>query len=406
MARRLPGSWVKLGVVKVVVIGAGLVIGAGGMAGCERSADGQTGGSSGQGSSGGASSGGGSPGARPAGTPVTVAKAELGDVNQYVDEIGTATAVERVSIRAQVGGPLTEVRVRDGQDVKKGDVLFVIDKRPFEAALAEARANWRVSQADLSNAERDLRRLESLPQGAASAQDVDTAKANVERYSAQVAVNEAQIATAELNLSYTDIRSPIDGRMGKVVVTSGNLVTASTQELADIRSIDPIYVDFSTPERNLSAMQAAMERGEVKVTVSIPGEGAVAEGGGYEGLLTFVDNEVMSGLGQVQLRALVTNKGRTLWPGRFVEVRVVTGELKGVVLVPADAVDQGEGGARTYVVKADGTAELRRLRLGQRHRGGDGTERLVVLEGVQAGETVVVKGRWLLGPGAKVRISQ
>lgn len=352
------------------------------------------------GGGGGAAGAGGGGGSGAPAVPVTVAKAEVGDVDQYVEEIGTTSAVEKVSVRAQVGGPLVEVRVRDGQDVKKGDVLFVIDKRPFEAALAEAKANLRVSEADLSNAKRDLGRLQALPQGAASAQDVDTAKASVERYTAESAVNQAKISTAELNLSYTEIASPINGRMGKVVVTNGNLVTAISQELADIRSIDPIYVDFSTPEANLPAVRAAMARGDVVVEVRVPGRADKA----YSGKLTFVDNQVLSQMGQIQLRGTIDNASRELWPGMFVEVRIVTDRLKNSVLVPANAIDQGEGGARTYVVKQDGTAELRRVTVGQRHQTAQG-ERLVILQGIEAGETVVVKGRWLLGPGAKVKVA-
>lgn len=341
--------------------------------------------------------------------PVTVAVAQKADVDRYVDEIGNAIAIDDVAIRAQVQGTLIDVRVKDGQAVKQGDLLFQIDPRPYEAALNEARANAAATDADLTNARRDLDRFLNLPKGAASAQDEDNAKAAVDRLNAQTGVDKARINTAEINLSYTTIRAPVDGILGKVLVTAGNLVMGgvgsssgtSGSILAQLRSVDPIYVDFTTPEKNLDAVRAAMKAGDSNVQVRAEGSTTVSYG-----KLTFIDNTVQADVGLVQLRATVANADRALWPGRFVRVRLILGHDKGATLIPADGVDEGEGGARAYVVKKDMTVELRRPGLGQRQPGATSNdpERVVVSSGIAPGETIVLSGRWLLGPGAKIKI--
>jgi multidrug efflux system membrane fusion protein len=369
---------------------------------------------------------------------VTVAQAVRADVDRYIEEIGNTAAVDDVAIRAQVQGTLVDVRVRDGQRVKKGDLLFLIDPRPFEAALAEARAGLQSTEVELANAKRDLARLLQLPQGAASAQDIDTARSTVDRLIAQTAVDKARINTAEINLSYTKIEAPVSGRLGKIQVTQGNLVVPGMggMALTTLRSLDPIYVDFTTPERNLYDVRAAMDSGAAVVEVRPDSNSTKPTP--HHGKLSFIDNQVQSSVGLLQLRATVDNpdneppgdtanaNGRSssldaggapgsaemLWPGQFVRVRMVVGHLKDAVLIPADAVDQGEGGARAYVIKPapDGTStvELRRPKLGQRQppETPGGFERIVVEEGISPGEQLVLKGRWLLGPNAKVKIVQ
>lgn len=391
------------------------------LGGCDRGG----GGSSTRPADGGAAGAQGAAQKGPAAVPVTVATAETGEVVRYIDEIGNAAAVDDVAIRAQVQGTLIDVRVRDGQKVRKGDTMFVIDPRPYEAAVAEARAGLAATEADLANAKRDLDRLLKLPQGAASAQDVDTARSTVDRLTAQTSVDKAKINTAEINLSYTTIAAPVDGRLGKIQVTRGNLVVpgANGMTLTTLRSFDPIYVDFTTPERNLYDVRTAMQTGapvvEVRPETNTPGAAV------HRGKLSFIDNQVQASAGLLQLRATVENpdpemesagssgggqSGEMLWPGQFVRVRLIVGKISGAVLIPADAVDQGEGGARAYVVKAgpDGntTVELRRPRLGQRQAPSTpgGIERIVVEEGIASGERVVLKGRWLLGPNASVKI--
>lgn len=345
--------------------------------------------------------GGGPAGGQP--VPVTVAKAVQADVERYLDEIGSATAVEEVLLRAQVQGVLTEVRVKDGDAVAKGDVLFRIDARPYEAALSQARAELASTEAELTAAKRDFDRISKLPPGAASAQDLDTALSAVERLTARTAVNRAQIHTAEINLSYTDVRSPLTGRLGRVLVTAGNVVSPGSggQVLAELRSFDPMFVDFSTPERNLDEVREALQAGRAQVEVRVPGSAEA-----LSGRLTFIDNRVESGLGVVRLRGTVANANSALWPGRFVNVRLVTGRDVGVTLIPADAVDIGEGGARAFVVNADNSVELRRPKLGQRQppTTPGGPDRIVVLDGIRPGEMLVIRGRWLLRPDSKVRV--
>jgi membrane fusion protein, multidrug efflux system len=300
-----------------------------------------------------------------------------------------------VSIQPQVSGRITQIHFTDGTDLKAGDPLFTIDPRPYQAQLDAAAGNLAQAGAALDFARIQLARGEQLVETKAiSQQEYDTRKNAVDVAEAQVQQGKAAVENATLNLQYCSIRSPIDGRAGRRLVDIGNVVTANSGSLLTIQRLDPIYADFTVTENDLSAVQRNMRRGTLDVEVRLPDEPDDALHGG----LTFLDNTVQDGTGNVTLRATIPNGGHRLWPGRFVKVRLVLSTLPGAVLVPATAPQMSARGQFVYVVKPDATAELRPVKTGQRH--GD----LVVIDqGVSTGERVVVNGQLGVTPGGKVR---
>ena len=331
---------------------------------------------------------------RPA-SPVTLATASAGDVPLYLDEVGHTVARETVSVQPQVSGNITQILFTDGADLKKGDPLFTIDPRPFQAQLSAAEANLSQSKAALDFARIQFARVQDLVESRAIArQDYDTRKNAVDVCEAQVEQNEAALESARLNLEYTSIRSPIDGRAGHRLVDPGNVVTANTTTLLTIERMDPIYADFTVTEGDFSQVQRNSAKGALRVEVRLPDETKPEVG-----QLTFLDNAVQGSSGTVLLRATVPNSSRNLWPGQFVNVRLVLANLSKAILVPAAAMQDSAKGPFVYVVKPDSTAELRLVELGQRQ--GD----LVVVEqGLEAGERVVLNGQLGVIPGSKVRV--
>ena len=329
-------------------------------------------------------------------SPVIVTPAVMASVPVYLDEVGRGVAREVVSVQPEVSGRITEIRFTDGADLKKGDPLFTIDPRPFQAQLDAAEANLVQSKAALDFAKIQFARVQDLVASKAIArQDYDTRKNAVDVGEAQVRQNEAAVESARLNLEYTAIRSPIDGRAGHRLVDIGNVVTANSSTLLTIERLDPIYADFTVTENDLPAVQRNSRGGELKVEVRLPDEPEKP----VVGRLTFLDNSVQSSSGTVMLRATVPNADHRLWPGQFVNVRLVLATLPKAVLVPVAATQDSAKGPFVYVVKQDSTAELRIIKLGQRQ--GD---QIVVEQGVQPGERVVVTGQLGVMPGAKVRV--
>ncbi len=328
-------------------------------------------------------------------SPVTVATATSEDVPLYLDEVGHTVAREVVSVQPEVSGKITEIHFEDGANLKKGDLLFTIDPRPFQAQLDAAQANLAQSKAALDFAKIQFGRVKDLVESRAIArQDYDTRKNAVDVGEAQVKQNEAAVDAARLNLDYTSIRSPIDGRAGHRLVDPGNVVTANTTTLLTIERMDPIYADFTVTETDFSEVQRNEAKHELRVEVRLPDDTKPELG-----KLTFLDNSVQQSSGTVMLRATVPNTSRHLWPGQFVNVRLVLANLPKAVLVPAAAPQDSAKGPFVYVVKNDSTAELRPVKLGQRQ--GD----LVVVEqGLQPGERVVMNGQLGVMPGGKVRV--
>jgi multidrug efflux system membrane fusion protein len=334
--------------------------------------------------------------------PVVVSTAVQRDVPVYLEQIGKSTAPEVVSIQAQVSGQITQIHFTEGAQVKRGDLLFTIDPRPYQAQLDSAEASLAQNQAALDLSKIEFARVEKLIQNLAiTKQEYDSRKNAVAVSEAQVKLSQAAIKTAKLNLEHCFIRSPIDGRAGQRLVDLGNVVSAggagSNASLLVIQRLDPIYADFTVTENDLTAVQRSIAGGTVKVEVRLPDE----PDGAREGALTFLDNAVQEGTGTVKLRATLPNADHHFWPGRFVKVRLVLSTQKAAVLVTSAAPQTSAQGRFVYVVKEDSTAEYRPVTLGQRQG-----ELVAVTEGLKAGERVVTAGQLLVSPGGKVRIEE
>jgi membrane fusion protein, multidrug efflux system len=332
-------------------------------------------------------------------TSVTVSAAVSHDVPIYLDEIGKNGAFESVTVTPQVGGRITERHFEDGANLQKGQLLFVIDPRPFKAQLDSAQANLAQAKAALELAKIQFARDEELVgTKAISKQDYDTKKSTVDVDEAQVEATQAALETAKLNLEYCFIHSPIEGRAGARLVDIGNVVQANTTSLLLIQRLDPIYADFTITERDLPDVQKQMVRGNLQAQVRLPSDG---ENRTRAGKVTFLDNAVQNGTGTVNLRATIPNSDSHFWPGQFVNVRLVLATEKGAVLIPNEATQISQKGPFVYVVKPDQTAELRLVTLGQRQGGN-----VVVTNGLAAGENVVLTGHLTVVPGLKVKVVQ
>jgi membrane fusion protein, multidrug efflux system len=369
--------------------------------------------------------------------PVKIAPAVSQDVSSYLDALGKIVARETVAIQPQVSGRIMQIHFSDGSNVKKGQLLFTIDPRPFDANLKQAQANLARDAALKKQAEANMARELArekwgrtqveryktlVEQGVVASEqyqqlraDYDTLQANTEAARAAVRsadetikVDNAAIETAKVQLSYCYIHSPIDGRAGQRLVDIGNVVnpgqgggessgSTPSNALLVIERLDPIYADFTISQNNLSAVQQQMRAGTLKAEVRIPD----VVDDPILGQLTFVDNAVQNETGQVTLRATLPNPEHRFWPGRFVNVRLVLSTVQSAVLVPVSAPQMSANGSYVFVVKADSTAEQRPVSLGQRQ--GD----LIVIEkGVQAGERVVTDGQLGVTPGGKVAPEQ
>jgi multidrug efflux system membrane fusion protein len=319
--------------------------------------------------------------AQPPARPVTVTKAITKDVPLYLDEIGTCAAYETVQVQAQVSGKIIARHFQDGSDVKKGDLLFTIDPRPYQAALDEAKAQAALDQVTLKR-QKDLRARKVISQ-----QDYDIAVANA-------AKSQAAAEAAQVNLDYCYIKSPINGRVGLRKVDVGNLVGPSTPPLVTIQGLDPIYTDFTVAENDLPLVRKYLGGPNVKVETYLA-DGSIAP---RIGDLYFIDNAVQPGSGTVTVRGVTSNADRALWPSEFVMVRFILDTLKNATLVPSQAVQVSQSGPFVFVLKPDDTVDLRPVKPGQRQDG----DLMVIESGVKPGETVVVTGQLALSPGAKV----
>jgi multidrug efflux system membrane fusion protein len=328
---------------------------------------------------------------------VSVVEAQVQDVPRYLDEIGRNTAFESVNLMPQVSGRVTERRFQDGDNLKKGQLLFVIDPSPFQAQLDSAKANLAQAEAALELARVQFARDQELVgTRAISKQDYDTKKSTVDQSEAQVEAAKAAIETAQINLDYCYMHSPIDGRAGARLVDAGNVVQANTTSLLSIQRVDPIYALFTVAENDLPGVQKQMNHGTLKALVRIPSD---PEDSARLGKVEFLDNSVQNSTGTVNLRATLPNLDRHFWPGQFVNVRLVLDTQKGAVLVPNEAAQISQKGPFVFVVKADDTAELRPVTLGQR-QGSD----VVITKGLAAGERVVLAGHLLVRPGGRVQV--
>ncbi len=329
---------------------------------------------------------------------VTVVKATAQDVPKYLDEIGHNAAFEAVTVTPQVGGRIVERHFKDGENLTKGQLLFVIDPRPYKAQLDSAQASLAQARDALDLAKIQFTRDEAvIGERAISQQDYDTKKNTVDVDQALVEGAEAALETARLNYEYCFIHSPIDGRAGARLVDVGNVVQANSTSLLSIQRLDPIYANFTITESDLPEVQRQISHGTLKAAVRLPSD---LEKAARTGRVEFLDNSVQNGSGTVNLRATLRNPDHHFWPGQFVDVKLVLTTEKAAVLVPNQAAQLSQQGSFVYIVKPDDTAELRPVKLGQR-QGDD----VVVTEGVAANERVVLAGQMLVRPGGKVRVN-
>jgi multidrug efflux system membrane fusion protein len=329
---------------------------------------------------------------------VDTAAVTKADVPIYLLGLGTVQAFYTVTVTARVDGELQKVGFTEGQNVKKGDLLAQIDPRPNQAAYEQAVATKAKDAAQLANAKRDLERYAILqPQDLASKQTVDTQRALVDQLAAQLQVDQAVIDNAHTQLEYTRITSPISGRTGIRLVDPGNIVhAADTTGIVVVTQMQPIAVIFTLPEENLGAVNAALAAGTVEVTT-------MSRDGSTEldkGTLSLVDNEIAQATGTAKLKAVFNNAHDTLWPGQYVNARVLVRTDRNVLTLPTAAVQLGPNGPFTYVVKKDSTVEVRNLKIGDESDG-----MTVVKEGLALNEQVVTSNQYRLQAGVHVRMA-
>ena len=326
---------------------------------------------------------------------VSVAQTRTRDVPVYLDEIGNATAYEEVRVQPQVTGVITGIHFKDGEEVRKGDLLFSIDPRPYQAALAKAKATLEQDRAKAAYDQSQVKRYEDLSKTKIIApQEFDSLRSVAQASQAALQADAALIDAAQINRDFCEIRSSINGRASKRLVDIGNLVSANTTQLLLIQRQDPIYVDFTIPESALPEVRRYREKGTLKVEASFANQ----PGQRREGTFDFLDSGVQENSGTVHVRALLDNHDRLFWPGQFLNVRLRLDLIKNAVLIPSEALQVGQTGPFVFVVKADSTVELRRVKPGQRQE-----EEVVVTEGLAPGETVVVTGQIALAPGTAVK---
>ena len=335
--------------------------------------------------------------------PVLVATAEQKDVPIYLDALGTVQAFNTVTVKPMVDGPLLSVDFREGQEVKAGDMLAQIDPRTYQAALDQAVAKKAQDEAQLANARLDLARYAKLvANNYTSAQQADTARAQVAQLEAQVKQDQAQIDNARTLLSYTTINSPLEGRTGIRQVDAGNIVHASDPTgLVVITQLQPISVLFTLPQQALPQVSRAMAQGVPKVLAFAQGATGSRAGLLDTGTLTVLDNQVDPTTGTIKLKATFPNPEHRLWPGAFVGVRVQVDTAKDAVIVPPAAVQRGPRSTYVYAVNADGTAARHSVTVGH-----EDAEASIISEGVKPGDRVVVDGGSRLAEGSKVTIAQ
>lgn len=333
-----------------------------------------------------------------AAVPVEVVKVENKSLPELIAAVGTVEAINSVAVKSLVDGQLLESHVADGQEVRQGQLLFKIDPRPAQAALAQAQAALArdASARDLAAAQ--VKRYAPMAKkGFISADQMQQYIATRDAASASVKVDDANIAAARLVLDYTQIHAPISGRAGRVLVQAGNLVKANdTQVLLTINQIAPTYVSFAVPGRNVDRIRAAKLANELSVQVY--GDGI---DGKIDGTLAFVDNAIDPGTNTIRLRALFANTDKRLWPGQFVNVRLTLGHDADALVVPDSAVQQGPKGTYVFVITSSGIAQQRDVQVAR-----SVNDESKIASGLSAGETVVTDGQSRLANGTRVRIVQ
>ena len=355
-----------------------------------------------------------------------VANVRLKNVPVDVQVVGNVEAFSIVNVRAQTGGMLNEVKFKEGDYVKKGDLLFVLDPKPLEGQMNSARANMAKSMAQLKQAQAQLARdtasanytrdqadryqrgvtegVFAKEQGeqlksaaAAQKQILEADRAAIGSAEAQVTADQSAINNLNIQLGYTTVKAPIEGRTGNISQKAGNIVAANTTDLATIYQVEPIYVTFAVPEARLSEVKRYSAAGKMVVTVRAQD----GSGGVETGELSFIDNTVDTSTGTIKLKGTFPNKEHRLWPGQFVNVGLRLTTRGNAVVVPNQAVQTGQDGTYVYVVAEDRTVSVRPVKTGPRI-----DQDMVIEEGLKGGETIVTEGQLRLQPGSRVQVRE
>lgn len=330
--------------------------------------------------------------------PVLAATVEQKDMPVELQAIGSVEAYSSVTVKTQVTGELTGVYFKEGQDVNKGDLLFTLDKRPFEADLKRQQANLEhdIAQAKLAHLDAD-RYAGLYKEGVVSKQQYDQAEANAEALDAAVLADKAAVENAKVQLVYCSIYSPINGRTGTLMIHQGNMIKANdTPFLININQVQPIYVTFTVPEQYLADIKRFAAAGKLPVQASIQGDSRPVLG-----KLSFIDNTVDAATGTIKLKGEFVNADRRLWPGQFVNVTLVLHTQPNAVVVPSQAVQNGQQGQFVFVIKADKTVEMRQVTVNRSSSG-----QSIIDVGLKPGEQVVTDGQLRLVPGSRIEIKQ
>ncbi len=329
---------------------------------------------------------------------VSVAQVKQETVPIEIKSFGTAEAYASVTIKSQITGVLTKVHFAEGQEVKKGDLLISIDARPYEAAIKTAQGNLERDEVQLANAQKEAAREEELyKKGFVSQDEYDTSVTAAKALKAAVEADKAIVENAALQVGYCSIRSPINGVAGALYVDEGNLLKANDVTVAIINQISPVKINFTVPQDYLPSIRKYMKEKKLEITASVPNnkkEEAV------QGQLEFIDSAIDVNTGTIRLWGTSANEKHILWPGQFVNVVLVLTQEPNAVVVPSQAVLNGQAGEYVYTVKADDTVEVRAVTVQRIFNNSS------VVEGLKVGETVVTDGQLRLVPGAKIQIKE
>jgi len=332
--------------------------------------------------------------------PVLAATVEQKDIPIQVHAIGAVEAYSTVSVKTQITGELTGVFFKEGDDVKKGQLIFTLDKRPLEADVRRAEGALARDEAQAANALTDQRRFEALVKaGVVSTQEYDRVASNSEALAAAVRADKGALENAKVQLVYASIYSPINGRTGNLIVHQGNMVKANdAPALVNINQVEPIYVTFMLPQQYLADVKQYSRNGSLPVQAVIPSDSR----GPIMGKLSFIDNTVDSNTGTIKLKGMFTNGDRRLWPGQFVDAYLTLKTQSNALVIPSQAIQNGQQGTFVYVIKDDNTVEARTITTSETQQAGQ----VIVQKGLAVGERIVTDGQLRLVPGAKVQVKQ
>jgi multidrug efflux system membrane fusion protein len=336
----------------------------------------------------------GAPGAARPAVPVVVADVQRRDIPIQISGIGNVEAYQMVQIKSQVNGQIQNIFFKEGQDVHKGQLLVQLDKRPFQAALEQAMGTLKKDQAQAANSKLQQQRYDELEkQGVIASQVADQQRAQSQADAAAVYADKAAVDAARVQLQYTDIDAPINGRTGALLINNGNLIKANdTPYLVQLNQISPIYVSFTIPENELAEVRKYDSHKPLKVLAYPKGDTQPAEG-----VLTFIDNGVDTTTGTVRLKATFVNKDKRLWPGEYVDAVLEMSVQKNAMVVPTRAIQTGQQGEYVYIVTPQSTAESRPVVTGGTYK-----NLTLISSGLEAGQKVIVDGQVRVAPNAKV----